>query len=158
MMLMIGVATAQAQMPTDRWWLNLPEKPAHKFFDRENLTLLTTSATSLAADGYTTQKLQDFRFPVWILMPDGHQHGTTWTEANPLARPFIRTRAGTSLYFLASFGTETAGMGLLHKTRHHRLERLLPLLVTGTEAFYVLRNARQINYLQYNYHRYGGGL
>jgi hypothetical protein len=105
----------------------LPSNPVrlspeeHKFWDKENTALFATVAAFSAADFAVTR--------------DNLSHGGR--ELNPLTRPFAGSTAGLA----ANFAGETAGvMGvsyLFHKTGHHKLERLTPLLNVGASAFAV---------------------
>jgi hypothetical protein len=94
---------------------------AHKFWDAENTALFATVAGFSAADFAVTR--------------DNLSHGGR--ELNPLTRPF----AGSTAALAANFAGETAGVvGLsywFHKTGHHKLERLTPIVNFGMSAFAV---------------------
>jgi hypothetical protein len=101
----------------------LPEAPSlHKFWDNENRALFTTVAALSAADLALTRS---------ILQNGGK-------ELNPVTRLFSGSTAGLA----ANFAGETAGIiGLsyfFHKTGHHQLERLTPMLNIGASAFAVI--------------------
>jgi hypothetical protein len=107
-----------------------PVKPVTRkqhtaFFDRTNNLLLATSATAIAFDGLSTQH--------FLANPDCH-------ELNPVARPFVGTRAGSAAYFGASFAGELLLMRIAHNHHHHLLERIIPMLVTGSESSMVYNN------------------
>ncbi len=93
----------------------------HKFWDKENTALFAAVAGFSAADFTVTR--------------DNLSHGGR--ELNPLTRPFSGSTAGLA----ANFAGETAGViGVsywFHKTGHHKLERLTPLLDFGASAFAV---------------------
>ncbi|MFZ0802619.1 MAG: hypothetical protein WAN70_10680 [Terriglobales bacterium] len=93
----------------------------HKFWDKSNTALFATVAGFSAADFTVTR--------------DNLSHGGR--ELNPLTRPFSGSTAGLA----ANFAGETAGViGVsywFHKTGHHKLERLTPLLDFGASAFAV---------------------
>jgi hypothetical protein len=100
----------------------LPEAPSqHKFWDNENRALFATVAALSAADFAVTHS---------ILQNGGK-------ELNPVTRLFSGSTAGLA----ANFAGETAGIiglsYLFHKTGHHRLERLTPMLNIGASAFAV---------------------
>jgi hypothetical protein len=100
----------------------LPEAPSHhKFWDNQNRALFTTVAALSAAD---------FAFTRAILQNGGK-------ELNPVTRLFSGSTAGLA----ANFAGETAGIiGLsyyFHKTGHHRLERITPMLDIGASSFAV---------------------
>src|SRR5216683_3776857 len=104
-----------------------PPTEPHKFLDRDNLLLISGSAASIAVDGLTTRRTINPYFGVH--------------ELNPIARPFTKSNAGAAAYFAGSFGAEVGAMYLLHKTGHHRMERILPWVVTGAELFWSVGNA-----------------
>jgi len=100
-----------------------PEAPGrHKFWDGENRLLFATVAALCAADFAVTRA--------------NLQRGGR--ELDPVTRVFSGTTAGLA----ANFAGETAGIvGLsyfFHKTGHHRLERITPLLNIGASSFAVL--------------------
>lgn len=90
----------------------------HSFWDKQNLALFTATAALSAADFSVTRS---------NLQSGGR-------ELNPVVRMFGRSTAGLAL----NFAGETAGIiGLsyfLHKTGHHRLERITPTLNIGASA------------------------
>ena len=91
----------------------LPEAPSHhSFWDKENIALFGTVAGLSAADFAATRA---------NLQSGGK-------ELDPVTRLFGRSTAGLA----ANFGGETAGVvGIsyfLHKTGHHKLERLTSLI------------------------------
>ena len=87
--------------------LSLTKKTvAHKFFSTQNKIMFSALAASLAADGYTSQ---------WAF-------GRGAIEANPVAKPFMKTRGSSSAFFAASFATDMGVMYLAHRKGWHRLE------------------------------------
>jgi hypothetical protein len=100
-----------------------PEAPSqHKFWDNQNRVLFVTVAALSAADFAVTRA--------------NLQNGGK--ELNPVTRVFSGSTAGLA----ANFAGETAGiMGLsycFHKTGHHRMERIVPMLNIGASAFAVV--------------------
>lgn len=101
----------------------LPEAPnQHRFWDKQNQILFATVAALSAADFAVTRA--------------NLQNGGK--ELNPVTRLFSGSTAGLA----ANFAGETAGIiGLsyyLHKTGHHRLERIAPMLNIGASSFAVV--------------------
>jgi hypothetical protein len=101
----------------------LPEAPSHhKFWDNENRALFATVAALSAADFAVTRA--------------NLQNGGK--ELNPVTRLFSGSTAGLAV----NFAGETAGIiGLsyyLHKTGHHQLERITPMLNIGASSFAVV--------------------
>ncbi len=98
----------------------LPEAHSHRrFWDRENTLLFAGTVLTSAGDFVVTrQNLQG-----------GGQ------ELNPVARIFSGSTAG----LVANFAGETAGVtGLsyfFHKTGHHRLERLAPMVNMAASGY-----------------------
>src|SRR5277367_4599791 len=101
----------------------LPETPSpHKFWDNENRVLFATVAALSAADfAVTRSNLQD-----------------GGKELNPITRVFSGSTAGLAV----NFAGQTAGIiglsYLFHKTGHHQLERITPMLNIGASAFAVV--------------------
>ena len=100
----------------------LPEAPSrHKFWDNENRALFAAVAVLSAADFAVTRS---------ILQNGGK-------ELDPVTRLLSGSTAGLA----ANFAGETAGIiGLsyfFHKTGHHRLERITPMLNIGSSSFAV---------------------
>jgi hypothetical protein len=95
-----------------------PEINAHRFWDRENWALFTTAAAFNGADFAVTR----------ANLESGGR------ELNPVVRVFGRSTAGLAV----NFGGETAGViGLsyfFHKTRHHKLERIVSLVNIGAST------------------------
>lgn len=98
---------------------------SHRFFDVKNSFALSAVATSLAADALSTQK--GLSYPGFY-------------EMNPIARPFVQTRTGAAVYSAGSLGLVAAGMYVAHRTRHHKLERILPFAIAGWEGLLSARN------------------
>jgi hypothetical protein len=103
--------------------VSLPEAPAqHRFWDTENRALFTTVAVLSAADFALTRS---------ILQNGGK-------ELNPVTRFFSGSTAGLAV----NFAGETVGViglsYLFHKTGHHRLERVTPMLDIGASGFAVI--------------------
>ena len=101
----------------------LPEAPSqHRFWDNQNRVLFVTVAALDVADFAVTRA--------------NLQNGGK--ELNPVTRLFSGSTAGLA----ANFAGETAGIiGLsyyLHKTGHHRLERITPMLNIGASSFAVV--------------------
>ena len=97
----------------------LPESPkSHRFWDRENSILFATSAAFSAAD--------------FVVTRDNLRSGGQ--ELNPVTRLFSGTTPGLAV----NFAGETAGVlgvsYLLHRTGHHKMERLVSVLNIGSSA------------------------
>jgi hypothetical protein len=90
----------------------------HKFWDRENGVLFAASAAFSAADFAITRA---------NLQSGGR-------DLNPIVRFFGPSTAGLAL----NFAGETAGVigvsYLLHKTGHHKLERIFTMVNIGSSA------------------------
>jgi hypothetical protein len=103
--------------------------PAHSFFDLKNSLALTTVAASLAGDGWSTQRA--------LALPGVR-------EVNPLARPFVGSRAGEAAYSSAGLALVAGAMYLAHKTNHHKWERIGPFALAGWEGLLTGWNVSQI--------------
>lgn len=100
-------------------------KPAHRFLDLKNTLAISSFAAALTGDSLSTQK---------GLGQAGYR------EINPVARPFVQSRAGAIIYSTGSFALVTGGMYLAHKTGHHKLERIVPFGLAAWEGFMTARN------------------
>jgi hypothetical protein len=103
--------------------MTLTEAPSqHRFWDSENRILFVSVAALSAADFAVTRS---------ILQNGGK-------ELNPVTRVFSGSTGGLAV----NFAGETAGIvGLsyiFHKTGHHKLERITPMLNIGASAFAVI--------------------
>jgi hypothetical protein len=101
----------------------LPEAPSpHKFWDNENRVLFSAVAALSAADFAVTRSI----------LQDGGK------ELNPVTRVFSGSTAGLAV----NFAGQTAGIiglsYLFHKTGHHQLERITPMLNIGASSFAVV--------------------
>lgn len=100
-------------------------KPTHRFLDLKNSLAISSFAATLAGDSLSTQRGLD---------------RAGYREINPIARPFVQSRAGAVVYGMGSFGLVTGGMYLAHKTGHHKLERIVPFGLAAWEGFLTARN------------------
>jgi hypothetical protein len=103
--------------------------PAHNFFDVKNSLAFVAVAASLAGDGWSTQRA--------LALPGVR-------EVNPLARPFVSSRAGEAAYSSAGLALVAGAMYLAHKTNHHRWERIGPFALAGWEGLLTGWNISQI--------------
>jgi len=94
------------------------EPARHRFWDVENLAIFSATAATNAADFAVTRS---------NLQSGGK-------ELNPMVRIFGRSTAGLAM----NFAGETAGVVslsyLFHRTGHHKLERILPIVNIGCTA------------------------
>jgi len=100
----------------------LPESPApHRFLGTGNRALFATVAGFCAADFAVTRA----------------NLNNGGVELNPVTRVFSGSTAGLAVNFVG----ETAGVigvsYLFHRTGHHKLERITPLVNIGASAFAV---------------------
>jgi hypothetical protein len=90
----------------------------HKFWDKQNRALFVAAAALNGADFAVTR--------------DNLQRGGQ--ELNPVVRVFGRSTAGLAVNFIG----ETAGVVsisyVLHKTGHHKLERMVSMVNIGSSA------------------------
>jgi len=90
----------------------------HTFWDKQNVALFTASAALSTTDFAVTRA---------NLQGGGR-------ELNPVVRLFGRSTAGLAANFV---GETVGGIGLsyfFHKTRHHKLERMVSLVNIGASA------------------------
>jgi hypothetical protein len=98
-----------------------PEAPSHRrFWDRENTLLFAGTVLTSAGDFVVTRN---------------NLQGGGGQELNPVARIFSGSTAG----LVANFAGETAGVTglsyIFHKTGHHRLERLAPMVNMAASGY-----------------------
>jgi hypothetical protein len=106
-----------------------PAQPVHKFLDLKNSLAMAAFGAALAGDSYSTQ--------AGLAYPQ-------LRELNPLARPFVSSRAGQIAYSGASFALFGGGLYLAHRTGHHKVERIAPWIVAGWEGFLTGWNLHQV--------------
>jgi hypothetical protein len=94
----------------------------HRFFDRQNITVLTVHAIVMTADVVSTRRA--------LQVPGTY-------EGNPL----MRSQTTSIALKAASVG---AGLGvayMLHKSGHHKAERMVPALFGIPSAVAAVHNA-----------------
>ena len=107
-------------------WGQLPDAPSHQFLDTRAKVLFTIGGGLVIADAMTTQHIIQ-------------AHGAE--ELNPLARPMV-TRGWKGQIAASALGYGSA-LGLayvFHRTGHHRMERLVPMVLVGAETAAVANN------------------
>jgi hypothetical protein len=96
---------------------------AHKFWDAPNKTLFASHAFLEALDFGITH----------------HNLSAGGREMDAVAKPFCeRGTAGQAVFFGGRMAGVVAVGYLLHKTGHHKLERLFPLYASGDSAYGVV--------------------
>ena len=109
-----------------------PASASHRFFDVQNIALIGIESGALFADGvYTQRALKNY--------PE------LFREADPIARPFVLRGwpgqiAGGAIFVGADVGLRY----LFHQKGHHRLERLLPLVLTVYGTAGAIHGAREL--------------
>lgn len=118
----LPLSAQQPSQPQDK-----AERTVHRFWDKTNVALTVLEGGAMTFDGATTQHaLRKY--------PDGR-------EGNPLARPFVERGwpgqiAGGAIVISSEVGVRY----LLHKRGRHRLERILPLVLTAAHTAFGIRN------------------
>ena len=104
----------------------LPDAPSHQhFWDFETKLNTGILAGLVATDAVTTQRGLDRGF----------------REANPIMRPFVtRGTAGQAVGSALGFGAGLGTVYLLHKTHHHKAERIAMRLIVGVQSAVVANN------------------
>ena len=104
---------------------SLPDAPSHHFWTFESKLNTGIFAGLVAADAITTQR--------------GLNQG--FREANPIMRPFVsRGVAGQAAGSALGFGAGLGTVYLLHKTHHHKAERIAMRLIVGVQSAVVANN------------------
>ena len=127
-LMLLAASTASAQEPAQ----TLSTAASHRFFDTPNIVLTGVESAALIADGIYTQRALN-RYPEFFY------------EADPLARPFVMRGwpgqiAGGILVVSADVGLRY----ILHRKKKHRLERLVPLILTVYGTVGAIHNAREL--------------
>jgi hypothetical protein len=100
---------------------------SHTFLDHGNKIRMGILAGLIAADGISTQEILN--------------SGGRWREMNPLARPFVSHGApGQLAASVIGYGLSIGTQYLLHKTGHHKLEKMMLDASIGVEAGTVSSN------------------
>lgn len=104
----------------------LPDAPSHqRFWTFETKINAGILAGLVATDAVTTQRGLDRGF----------------REANPIMRPFVtRGTAGQAVGSALGFGAGIGTVYLLHKTHHHKAERIAMRLIIGVQSAVVANN------------------
>lgn len=113
-------APSEAIGPAPVAFVGIPkgaEQP-HRFWDNRNRALFATSAALSAGDFFITRS---------NLQSGGR-------EFNPVTRLFGTTTPGLALNFSLETGSVIGASYILHKTGHHKLERITSLLNIGGSA------------------------
>jgi hypothetical protein len=95
-----------------------PAPVQHRFWDRENAFLFTTSAAFSAAD--------------FVLTRDNLRGGGQ--ELNPVTKVFSGSSAGLAMNFVGENAGAMALSYVFHRTGHHRMERLVSVVNIGSSA------------------------
>lgn len=99
-----------------------PEAPKpHRFWDGKNRLLFSTTAALSAADFGVTH----------MNLANGGR------ELNPIVRPLAGNTATLAMNFVVETCSVVAVSYLFHRSGHHRLERMTPLINIATSAFAV---------------------
>ena len=108
--------------------IRLRQPSNHRFFDRTNLRLHLGVLAAETADLITTRQ---------VLRAGG-------TEQNPLTRPLVRRGLGGQMAATYGLGEGTALLTayVLHRTGHHRLERIVPIFLITIEGLAAGSNMR----------------
>ncbi len=119
-------------------------KPTHRFFDKTNLSLSAMTISGALADGITTQHaLGQHRSSTAVVNGVSTNYAVTYVEQNPVAAPLVNR--GWPGQIAATALTAGADLGIrnwLHRTGHHRMERVVPFLFAATSASFAAHNAK----------------
>jgi hypothetical protein len=138
LLLLIALALGSSALPVDAGQeLSNPQKVAdvetHKFFDRTNRLLTGAVIGAALADASTT-------------MRNEHRHPELFREANPLARPFVEKGwPGMSALLVIDIAGELGVSYAFHRTKHHRLERCVPIVLAAIHVSAAIFNTRELH-------------
>lgn len=122
-----------------------PRPATHRFFDRMSLLSTGMETAGLLADGVTTmnklgQVRTENRLVNGVMTPVQMQI----TEVDPVGKIFVK--GGWPGMIAGGAATVGADLGLrywLHRTNHHKLERVVPFVITASNAFAAISNLRK---------------
>ena len=126
-LLLLTVSTAAQNFVAPSSSLSsLPDAPSqHQFWTFETKLNTGILAGLVAVDAVTTQR--------------GLEQG--YREANPIMRPFVtRGTAGQAAGSALGYGAALGTVYLLHKTHHHKAERIAMRLMIGVQGAVVANN------------------
>ncbi len=146
----VSTLKAEAGLPTGTVSINAlmaaaernPQKAVHHFFDRTSWLLTGVETSAMLADGVTTHNRLG-QLQTRFLNVNGVPTATTVriTEADPIGRLFVNHGwAGMAAGGALNLGSDMGIRYLLHKTGHHKLERIVPLAFTASSAFAAVHN------------------
>lgn len=98
-------------------------EPSAATFSTSNKIEISLAGAAIAGDAYTTRRFNDMGY----------------RDRNLLARPFVKSNAGTVAYFSASFSGVVLSNRMLRN--HPRLRHVLNWTVIGGETFATAHNA-----------------
>ncbi len=122
-LVLVAAARAQSFVASTS---SIPDAPnQHRFWTVETKVNTGILAGLVAADATLTQQALS--------------HGMR--EANPIMRPFVtRGAAGSAAGSSLGFGTGLGIVYLLHRTNHHKAERIAMRMFVGVEGAVVANN------------------
>ena len=122
-LLLVTAASAQELVASSSV---IPNAPSHqRFWSFETKLNTGILAGLIATDAITTQR--------------GLNRGMR--ETNPLMRPFVtRGSAGEAAGSALGFGAGVGVVYLMHRTNHHKAERITMRLIVAGEGFVVANN------------------
>ena len=123
--LLLGTAMQAQNFAVSRF--ALPDAPSQQrpFWMLENKVNVSLLAALITADAITTQR--------------GLNKG--FREVNPVMRPFVtRGAAGEAAGSALGFGAAVGIVYLLHRSHHHKAERITMRLIVAGEAGFVANN------------------
>ena len=122
-----------------------PRPVTHRFFDRVSLLSTGMETAGLLADGVTTMnRLGHVRTENHLINGVMTPVQMQITEVDPIGKIFVK--GGWPGLIAGGAATIGADMGLrywLHKTNHHKLERVVPFVITASNAFAAISNSRK---------------
>src|SRR4051812_34080257 len=125
--------------------LKRPERPAvHRFFDKTTFALSGVATAALLADGITTQNklgqtFTEYRSVNGQTVPVQMQI----KEVDPVGKLFVNHGwPGQIAGGAATLGADLGVRYWLHRTNHHRIERIVPFVFAASNAYAAWHNSR----------------
>ena len=110
---------------------------SHNFFDKTNIILWSADETLLTYDIIQTHRYLSLYGNALVA---GTNTSINFHEANPLVKPFVHSTAGLVAWGVGSSTLITGAAYIAHRTRHHKIERLIFALDGAAHGGCIINN------------------
>ena len=140
----IALLTLTLALSSVVWGQSFTPAPVlqHSFWDRGNAALIVSDGVAKGFDAYFTHRALEGKLVLAHCYTNefGGQTCTvaywkTASEVDPIARPFVRTTAGQVGYFAGTWAGDIGLAYLMHRTGHHKLEKITLSVGIGSSLY-----------------------